>query len=109
MNPSLANRIRQVMEVRPWAKKVLRDPSLRYSLFVFLLTRLLIFAIFIITTNLTIVQASRDPNNGIPTYDAEVPISRIQIGRQLRRIAPHGDAGWYMGLAQGGYERVPFE
>lgn len=109
MNTLLTKVALNASQLRPWAIRVVRDRSLRYSFFVFLLTRLLVFGVFILTTNLSVLQSYRDPNNGIPTYEAEIPIKRIQIGRQLRQIAPHGDSGWYMGLAQTGYERVPFE
>jgi hypothetical protein len=105
MTIKLLNRI----GIREHAPNLIKDTSLRYCLFVFLLTRLIVFAIFVVTTNLSVIESHRDPNNGIPTYEAEVPLQRIQIGRKLREIAPHGDAGWYMGLAQTGYERVPFD
>ena len=106
---SAAKKVIEAMQLRERANKIVRDPSLRYSLFVFLLTRMLVFAVFIVTTNLSVIQAYRDPHNGIPTYEAEIPLKKVQVARGLRQIAPHGDSGWYMGIAQGGYERIPFE
>jgi hypothetical protein len=95
--PSIAKRARVW-----WA-----DRSLRQVVFVFLLTRTLIFVIFVLTTHLVIYETR--PNETGVVREAGLSLSKVQIARRLRPLAAQGDGGWYMGIAQYGYEHQPFD
>ncbi len=77
---------------------------MREALFVFLLTRALIFFILICVGQLTV---RKYPD--IPAYDAFISFERPQIARKLRETIWHADVAHYIGLSRAGYLNAPFD
>jgi Gpi18-like mannosyltransferase len=84
-----------------------RNPSVRTAVFAFALSRLVVFTIFILGTNLKVVE----PNRIFLTEAEEIEVSLSAEGiiNGLRSLATRGDGGWYLHIAHRGYERIPFE
>ena len=84
-----------------------RDRSLHGALFIFLLTRTVIFVIFILATHLTFI----DPNRRyqIDPQDTRISLRDSNVAEKLRALVPRGDGEWYQGIAINGYERAPFD
>jgi hypothetical protein len=76
-----------------------QDQSIRESLFAFLLTRILIFAVLITVPYVKI----------LPPNDPYINLEGAQIARQLRKTFAQADTNHYMGIAQEGYAREPFD
>ena len=87
-------------------QRLLSDPSLRAAGFVFLLTRALIFLVFIIATHITFKEPPT--NFGGETHDVRIAIRRYSIPERLRELAMRSDGSWYIGVARNGYEKEPF-
>ncbi|MCI0392795.1 MAG: hypothetical protein MOB07_29035 [Acidobacteria bacterium] len=87
--------------------RTLSDPSLRAAAFVFVLTRALVFFVFIITTH----TIFRDPpaDFGDKAHDVRIAIRRYSIPQELRHLAMRSDGAWYIQLAKFGYEKKPFD
>ena len=86
--------------------RVRRDRSVRNALFVFALTRGLVFAVFILATHFVPVNPPR------PIGEFQEPVIELHgrsIVQRLRPLAYRGDGGWYVGTAKDGYEHRPFE
>jgi len=81
-----------------------QDRSVREALFVFLLTRALIFFVLICVGQLSL-RAYPDHQG----YDASIPFQRPQIARKLREILWHGDVAHYIGISKAGYLNAPFD
>ena len=84
-----------------------RDQSVREALFVFALTRTLVFAIFIVAGAATLDATA-------PGFDREDPhpVASVRtrlIKQQLEHTLGRGDSSWYALIAQQGYDRVAFE
>lgn len=81
-----------------------RDGSVRAALFAFLLTRAIVLVVFILTA-----QIDR-PAGGTfeESRNASIDLRKASIGQELRRIVMTGDINWYVGIAEKGYERRPF-
>src|SRR5947209_14621724 len=82
------------------------DRSVRSAAFSFLLTRALVFLIFILVTNVTLDFPERiivrDP------VETRVTLNGSSVAR-LRRIAGYAGSGWYLNIALEGYDHVPFD
>ncbi|MGE0133484.1 MAG: mannosyltransferase family protein [Blastocatellales bacterium] len=87
--------------------RALADPSLRAAGFVFLLTRALVFFIFIISTHITFNEPLSD--FGSKAHDARIAVRRYSIPRELRELALRSDGAWYISIAKDGYEKKPFD
>lgn len=90
--------LRQLLEHK-WLIRLRQDRSIREALFVFLLTRFLVFAILICVPYVKIV----------PPNDPYISLENAQIARQLRRTMAQADVNHYMGISQEGYGREPFD
>ena len=90
--------LRQLLDHK-WLVRLRQDQSIREALFAFLLTRILIFAILISVPYVKIV----------PPNDPYINLENAQIARQLRRTFAQADTNHYMGIAQEGYGREPFD
>lgn len=88
-------------------QKIWHDPAVRTALFVFALTRSLVFAIFIMGTNVSMVETGR--TFGKEPQDIRIALQGSKIIDRLRQLATRGDGGWYMHIAEWKYEKVPFE
>jgi len=87
------------------AGRIARDGSVRQALFVFLLTRSLIFMIMVLTGHLVPAPATPENARTFPTLLQEPAISlqRAPVARNLRAIIARGDTNWYVGISQEGY------
>lgn len=83
------------------------DPSLRAACFVFLLTRALVFLIFIISTHITFKEPPAD--FGVKTHEVRIAIRRYSVPQKLRELATRADGNWYLSIAKNGYEKRPFD
>jgi Gpi18-like mannosyltransferase len=89
-----------------WLSRLLRDRSVRDALFVFLLTRILVFVIFIFVGHL---RVDTIPNEPTPVREAFVSFERVSIARQLRHTMWRADVAHYMDIAHNGYLHAPFD
>ena len=93
-----------------WLRRSLRDRSVRQALFVFTLTRGLVFAILILVGQFTTETVTTDnPNFPLAVQEATITLKNRTIGRRLREVISKGDINIYMTLATTGYERHPFD
>lgn len=83
------------------------DQSFRTTVFVFTLTRLLVFTIFILGTHLKVVEPNRIFL--LEAEEVQIDLSQSNILDKLRPLALRGDGGWYLHIADRGYEKIPFE
>ena len=90
-----------------WIVRLRQDQSLRDTLFVFVLTRSLIFIIFVCVGHLIVQTEAATPT--IMVRDAFVRFENVQITRQLRETMWRADVAHYMVLAREGYLREPFD
>ena len=90
-----------------WVTRLRQDQSLRDALFVFVLTRSLIFIIFICVGHLVVHTEAATPT--ISVRDAFVSFEKVQIARQLRETMWRADVAHYNVLAREGYLRQPFD
>jgi hypothetical protein len=92
--------------VRSRLRRALDDRSVRYGFYVFVLTRAVVFVIFILATNFITVAPPT------PIGEFQEPIIDLhgrQIVKRLRPLSFYGDGGWYVDIATNGYEQRPFE
>ena len=94
----MLTQLRKLLDHR-WLVRLRQDRSIREALFAFLLTRILIFAIFICIPLVKIV----------PPNDPYINLEKASIARQLRKTFAQADTNHYMGIAQEGYKRLPFD
>jgi hypothetical protein len=87
--------------------RALADPSLRAAGFVFLLTRALIFLVFIITTHITFNEPPSD--FGSKAHELSIRVRRTSVPEHLRELAMRSDGSWYISIAKFGYEKKPFD
>ncbi len=93
--------------IKNWLSVVLADPSLRAAGFVFLLTRVLVFLVFIISTHITFTEP---PNEfGAKAHELRIAIRRYSLPAKLRELATRSDGAWYVSIARDGYERHTFD
>jgi Gpi18-like mannosyltransferase len=106
-NPSLAAELRYFSQLAVGlSKRLLADKSIRFAGFVFILTRALVFLVFILATH---ISFSEPPGNfGAKAHDITIRVRRYSIPQRLRELAMRTDGSWYLGIAQSGYEQKPF-
>jgi hypothetical protein len=101
----LLARLRKLLDAR-WFVRLRHDQSLRDALYVFVLTRSLIFIIFICVGHLQVVTIPDSPTN---VRDALVNFENASIARKLRETMWRADVAHYMVLTHEGYLRQPFD
>src|SRR5438067_1900583 len=88
------------------------DASVRESLFVFLLSRSIIFAIFILVGQLEVGAPELGFGPGkmgpISGRNGVISLSHAPIGQALRETIAQGDVNHYVNLSLDGYDRRPF-
>lgn len=87
-----------------WFVRLRQDRSIREALFVFLLTRTLIFFILICAGQLVVNSYPE-----IKAHDAVISFERAQIARRLRETMSHADVAHYGGISAAGYRHAPFD
>jgi hypothetical protein len=87
--------------------RALADPSLRAAGFVFLLTRALVFLVFILTTHIIFNEPPSD--FGSKAHELSIRVRRTSVPEHLRELAMRSDGSWYISVARDGYEKKPFD
>ena len=96
-------RLRQLLDHK-WVLRLRQDRSIREAFFVFALTRSLIFLVLVCVAHLTVYSFPETFS-----HDAVISLKNAQIARKLRQKMWQADAAHYMGIAQDGYQRIPFD
>ncbi|HEX6283886.1 MAG TPA: mannosyltransferase family protein [Pyrinomonadaceae bacterium] len=99
----MLTRLRQLLDHR-WLVRLRQDRSIREALFVFTLTRTLIFLVLICVSHLIVYSFPETYS-----YDAVISLKDAQIARKLRQKMWQADAAHYMGIAKDGYQAIPFD
>jgi hypothetical protein len=84
-------------------RRLVRDRSVRAALFAFTLSRALILTIFVLAG---LMKTAPDAFPG--HFDAYISLDRAPIARVLRGEVLTADVNWYIGIAEHGYEQMPF-
>lgn len=87
--------------------RVFSDESVRAAWFAFVLSRALVFFVFVLATHVTLIKPAEEFGRGVT--EMQIRIRRTSLQDNLRRLALRSDGGWYLGVAQHGYERKPFD
>lgn len=87
-------------------RRVIGDRSVRETFFIFAFTRVFVFVIFVAVGNGTLISDSKPDDHDL---DVTLSMEKAQVVRQLRQTLIRGDAGWYLTIAEKGYERRPFD
>jgi hypothetical protein len=82
---------------------LLANRSVRSALFAFTLSRFMVLAIFVLV-GLMKTQPDEFPGH----FDLHVSLDRAPIARVLRQQVLTADVNWYVGIAEHGYEQIPF-
>jgi hypothetical protein len=77
----------------------------RSALFVFTLTRLILFVIFVLGSQVHLLKAPLPLGQGQDVY---IDLTKMSLARTLRPLADRGDGDWYLSIARNGYEHIPF-
>ena len=83
-----------------------QDQSLRDTLYVFTLTRSLIFIIFVAVGHLVVTTIPDSPTN---VREATVNLTNVSVARKLRETMWRADVAHYWVLTHEGYLRQPFD
>ncbi|MEA2172790.1 MAG: hypothetical protein QOD00_382 [Blastocatellia bacterium] len=86
-------------------RDALRSRSVRYAFFVFALTRLILFVLFVLGAQVHLLKAPLPLGQGQDVY---IDLNKMSLARTLRPLAGRGDGGWYLTIAKQGYEQIPF-
>ena len=87
-------------------KRVRHDKSVRSALFVFVLTRGIVFTIFILATHFMLVKEPRPMGE---FQESLIEVHGRSTVQRLRSLSIRGDGGWYVGTAKDGYEHRAFD
>ena len=100
-----------VRKIGSWVNGRLRDRSVRQALFVFTLTRSLIFLILILVGQFTTetITSEQAPTYPLAVQEATINLKNRTIGRRFRETLAKGDINIYMSLATHGYEKHRFD
>ncbi len=87
--------------------KILSDPSVRAAGFAFALSRGIVFFILILATHVTL---HNPPDKfGRSLHEVSIRLRRTSIIDNMRMLALRSDGGWYISVAQNGYEQKAFD
>ena len=85
-------------------QRITGDSSVRRAVFVFTLTRVLVFAILLIGGQMSRVVTG----SGESLRHINLSLGKIPVGRILRDTVSVADVLWYQSIASRGYEKIPF-
>ncbi len=88
-------------------QSLVRGRGVRSTVFAFTLTRLLVIGIFILGTNVKVVEPNRI--FGVEAEELQISLKEPGVLHRLRLLAMRGDGGWYLHIADRGYEHIPFD
>jgi hypothetical protein len=77
----------------------------RHVLYAYAVTRLVVLVVLVVGGQLTLITTTeaQDTSRHVRLYIDKVPIARV-----LRSTVLTADVNWYHGIAENGYERIPF-
>ena len=101
----MLSKLRKLLDNK-WITRLRQDQSIRDTLFVFVLTRSLIFIIFICVGHLQVVSIPDPPNT---VREAFVRFENVSIARTLRQTLWRADVAHYMVISREGYLHQPFD
>lgn len=84
-------------------RRLIRDRGMRAALFSFTLSRVIVLVIFVLVG---LLNPGPDPAPG--HFDAYVSIAKIPFSRLFHEEVQTADVNWYIGIAEQGYEQIPF-
>jgi hypothetical protein len=97
---------RRTQHLASWLSAAWNNQSFQSAGFVFLLTRTLVFLIFIISTHITF---SEPPIHfGEQPHNLRIAVRRYSIPEKFRTLATRSDGSWYISVARNGYDKEPF-
>lgn len=85
-------------------RELFQMPAVRHVLYAYALTRLLVLLILILGGQLTVITTGSQDT----TREVRLHIDKVPIARVLRSTVLTADVNWYHGIAENGYERIPF-
>ena len=94
------------MKPRPPAetgRRLARDRSVRASLFAFTLSRLIVLVIFVMVGVMTTA-----PDAAPGHIDTHISVTHLSFARIMQQQVATADVNWYLGIAEHGYEQMPF-
>lgn len=85
-------------------RRAWRDPAVRAAVYVFALTRPVVFAVLVLGGQIAHISiGSYDTSR-----DFDLELKSVAVARLLRENVQVADINWYYGIAENGYERRPF-
>ena len=93
--------------IGPTWRRILSQPGVRSAVFAFALTRLIVFFILILATNLSFDEPVRDFGPGV--QEPRISLASGGVAQKLGRAMLYADGLWYANIARDGYERQPFD
>ena len=92
--------MKRLAEIR---RRLFSDPSVRATLFAFTLSRLIVLVIFVL------VGLMKLGPDAFPGHtDVYISVDKAPIARVVRHEVLTADVNWYLGIADQGYEHIPF-
>lgn len=85
--------------------RALRTPAARHVLYAYAVTRLLVMLVIVVGGQVTAVTTGSQET----TREMRLHVDKVPISRTLRAVVLTADVNWYHGIAENGYERIPFD
>jgi hypothetical protein len=101
--PRTPSEVTRRLSTRDALRALLRDRSVRAACFAFAVSRAVVLVVFALTPLLH-VKTSPD---GV-SADTFLSLRGAPVARELRRSVLTADANWYVGIAESGYDELPF-
>lgn len=83
------------------------DRSVRAAGAAFLLSRALVLFVFLLATHVSIIKPAAEFGRSVT--EMQIRIRRTSLAENLKQLAYRSDGGWYLAVAQRGYEAQAFE
>lgn len=83
------------------------DRSARAAGAAFLLSRGLVLFVFLLATHVSIIKPATEFGRSVT--EMQIRIRRTSLAENLKQLAYRSDGGWYLAVAQRGYETQAFE
>ncbi len=87
-------------------RRVAVDASMRAGLFVFVLTRLLILFVILLSSRIVFEPTVNTPFGAV--HESTISLHHQSVAATLRRVTSGADSAWLMNIAINGYEKEPF-
>jgi hypothetical protein len=85
-------------------RRIMRDRGVRATLFAFTLSRVMVLVIFVLVG---VMSTAPDPE--FPGHvDTRISVRHVPFARIMREEVATADVNWYLGIAERGYEQIPF-